>query len=60
MHYSFVELAKGEGICSFINTPVVPMTTRMNLFRDEFAAHIEHACARRSPPCESCASFNDG
>ena len=39
-----IELAKGEGICSLITMPVAPVRSCLELFRAEFAAHIEHEC----------------
>ena len=40
-----IELAKGEGICSLITMPVAPVQSCLKLFREEFAAHIEHQCS---------------
>jgi NADH:ubiquinone oxidoreductase subunit F (NADH-binding) len=40
-----INLARGEGICTLINMPVEPITTGMELFRDELTAHVEGVCA---------------
>lgn len=39
-----IKLAKGEGICTLINMPVAPITTGMDIFREEFDRHIVGAC----------------
>lgn len=41
-----IELAKGAGICTLINMPVAPLKSGLAIFRDEFQAHIDHACPR--------------
>lgn len=53
-----IELAKGEGICTLINMPVAPLKTGLAIFRDEFQAHIEHACPHCDNGSRSVASVH--
>jgi NADH:ubiquinone oxidoreductase subunit F (NADH-binding) len=40
-----LNFAKGAGICGLIKMPAAPIETGIVLFREEFAAHIEHNCS---------------
>ncbi|CAN7466559.1 hypothetical protein LJR029_000707 [Caballeronia sp. LjRoot29] len=39
-----LKMAEGAGLCSLIKMPVAPVVSGIDLFRSEFAAHIEGAC----------------
>jgi NADH:ubiquinone oxidoreductase subunit F (NADH-binding) len=40
-----LKMAEGAGLCSLIKMPVAPVVSGIDLFRSEFAAHIEGACS---------------
>ena len=41
-----IKFASGQGICSLISMPVAPIRTALQLFHEEFTAHLDNGCTR--------------